>query len=223
MIFEAGTCPLLIQLCTSENDDLRKDALFLVSRLANEGERVVQSIFDNGIVEALQTCLTEHVKTRKEACIVAANIAWVTPSGAKLLAKSSTLPLLIGMVADQEEKAEVQYEALIALQYLAAKGEKQHSILKALVKADCVEACCAAFRSQVELQVLAAVRIIQYLIDTPWSGADDAIERLEESDGVRLLRQVWLQEWRAGGVQASSIACLLLNTYFPEAAKRSRV
>ncbi|KAG9042485.1 Importin alpha subunit (Karyopherin alpha subunit) (Serine-rich RNA polymerase I suppressor protein) [Tulasnella sp. UAMH 9824] len=183
MISEAGASPLLVQLCTSNSDDLRGDALFLVSRLAYEGGTPLQSILDNGVLQALQTCITEHVNTRKDAYAVASEIAMATPSAAKILVKSSILSLLIETVADQEEEAEVQLEALTALHNLATKGERKHSFLTSLLKADCVEACCAALRSQDGLRVEKAVRIVACLVDTPWSGADDAIERLEDSDG----------------------------------------
>ncbi|KAG8936142.1 hypothetical protein FRC00_009635 [Tulasnella sp. 408] len=183
MIFEAGTCPLLVQLCTSKNDDLREDALYLVSRFAYAGGRPLQSILDNDILEALQTCITDYAKTRKEACLVASNIAMATAREAKVLVKSSILPLLIEMVTDQEEEAKVQLEALKVLQNLAEQGEKRRGFFTSLVEVDCVEACCEALRNQDGDQVDEAARIIEHLIDTPWSGADDAIDRLEDSDG----------------------------------------
>ncbi|KAG8910463.1 hypothetical protein FRC00_008120, partial [Tulasnella sp. 408] len=202
--------------CTSKNDGLREGALNLVSRLAYEGGRPLQSILDNGILQALQTCITEHVNTRKEAFVVASNVAMDAPHGAKALIGSSILPLLVGVVADQEEEAEFQEKALEVLLYLATKGEKKHSFLGSLVKADCVEACSAALRSEDGRTAYNAVSVITCLIDTPWSGADDAIERLEDSDGVRLLRRVWLE-------QDLDIARTLLVAYFPEASKYPRV
>lgn len=220
MIVEAGVCPLLVQFCTSKNNDLRKGSLNLVSRIAYEGGTPLQSILDNGILQALQTCITEHVKTRKEACLVASSIVMATPAEAQVLVESSVLPLLIEMVAHEKEEAEAQRGALTALQHLATKRR----FFSSLVKAGCVEACCAALRSGDGLRVDTAVQIIAALIDTPWSGADDAIERLEDSDGVRLLRRVWLQRWEGtGGWEGSRIAYLLSKAYFPEASKPCRV
>ncbi|KAG8913333.1 hypothetical protein FRC00_002589 [Tulasnella sp. 408] len=183
----------------------------------------LQQILDNGILQVLQTCITERVKGRREACFVVSNIAMATPREAKVPVKSSILALLIETVADQEEEAEVQREALTALQHLAEKGEKKGVFLTSLVDADCVEACCATLRSQDGLRVDHAVRIIAYLIDTPWSGADDAIQRLEDSDGVKSLRRVWLQGWRRGGWNGSRMAHILLKAYFPEASKPARL
>lgn len=224
MIFEAGVFPFLVQLCTSNNGDLREDALFLIWQFAREGGTLLQSILDNGILQGLQTCMTERVKGRRVACFVVSSIAMAKPSEAKVLVKSSILPLIIAMVADQEEEADVQREALTALQHLAEKGEKKRVFLTSLVEADCVEACCAMLRSQDGERLDKAVRILAYLIDTPWSGADDAIKRFEDSDGVSLLRQVWLQEVRDyGGVRDESYADILLKAYFPEAAKHTRV
>ncbi|KAG9042484.1 Importin alpha subunit (Karyopherin alpha subunit) (Serine-rich RNA polymerase I suppressor protein) [Tulasnella sp. UAMH 9824] len=222
MIFEAGACPRLVHFCASKNDGLREDALNVVSRFAFEEGRLLQSIFDNGVLQALHTCITDRVESRQLACFVASNIAMAAPPQAEPLVESSILPLLIEMVADEEEEAGVRREAATVLQHLVRRGEKTHDYYSSLVEADCVEACSAALQSQDGPTVEKAVRIIAYLIDTPWSGADDAIERLEDSAGVNLLRRVWL-EWKGPRVNSSVTAHALLRAYFPEASKHPRV
>ncbi|KAG8947547.1 Importin alpha subunit (Karyopherin alpha subunit) (Serine-rich RNA polymerase I suppressor protein) [Tulasnella sp. 408] len=221
MIFEAGACPRLVHFCTSKNDGLREDALNVVSRFAFEEGRLLQSILDHGVLQALHTCITDHVKSRQLACFVVSNIAMAAPPQAEPLVESSILPLLLEIVTNEED-AGVRREAATVIQHLATKGEKTGDYYSSLVEADCVEACCAALRSQDGQTVEKAVRIIAYLIDTPWSGADDAIERLEDSGGVNLLRRVWLER-KFTGWKSSLAAHTLLRAYFPEAAKHPRV
>ncbi|KAG8917354.1 Importin alpha subunit (Karyopherin alpha subunit) (Serine-rich RNA polymerase I suppressor protein), partial [Tulasnella sp. 408] len=176
MILETGASPRLVHFCTSKNDGLREDALNIVSRFAFEEGRPLQSILDHGVLQALHTCITDHVKSRQLACFVASNIAMAAPPQAEPLVESSILPLLLEIVTNEED-AGVRREAATVLQHLATKGEKTGDYYSSLVEADCVEACCTALRSQDGQMVEKAVRIIAYLIDTPWSGADDAIER----------------------------------------------
>lgn len=224
MILEAGATPRLVHFCTSKTDGIREDALNIVSRLAFEEGRILQSVLDHGVLQALYTCITDsdRVKSRQLACFVASNIAMAAPPQAEPLVESSILPLLIEMVADEEEEAGVRHEAATVLQHLATKGEKTGEYYGSLVEADCVEACCTALRSEDMPMVEKAVRIITYLIDTPWNGADDAIERLEESGGVNLLRRVWLEK-KGTGWKTSNTAHTLLRAYFPEASKHPRV
>ncbi|KIO15859.1 hypothetical protein M407DRAFT_34527 [Tulasnella calospora MUT 4182] len=222
MIFEAGAVPHLVQFCTSKNDGLREDALSLVARFAYHEGMLLQSILDNGILQALQTCITNHVRSRQLACVVASNIAGATPLQAEALIQSSILPVLTGLVANQEEAVRVQHEAVAVLLHLATKGERNHDFFSSLLEADCVEACCAALQSTDWMLVEKSVRIIKYLIDTPWSGADDAIERLEDSGGVKLLRKVWL-EHDGNHRTESATAHTLLRVYFPESSRRPKV
>ncbi|KIO15860.1 hypothetical protein M407DRAFT_34528 [Tulasnella calospora MUT 4182] len=222
MIFEAGAVPCLVQICTSENPGLRQNALCLVAQFAWHEGMLLQSILDNGILQALQTCITNHVRSRRLACCVASNIAAATPLQAEALIQSSILPILTGLVANQGEEVKVQHEAVTVLVQLAKKGERNHDFFSSLLEGDCVEACCAALHSTDWVMAGKSVLIIKYLIDTPWSGADDAIERLEDSDGVRLLRKIWLEH---GGNRwaESATAHTLLKVYFPDSSRRPRV
>ncbi|KAG8925233.1 hypothetical protein FRC01_010461 [Tulasnella sp. 417] len=221
MILEDGAGPRLVQFCTSKNDGLREQALNLVARLAYEDGSLLQSLFDHGILTALETCITDYVQSRQLACFVLSNIATAQAEG---LVESSVLPCLTGIVADPEEELKTRNEAATTLLLLAKKGSKKDRFLSSLVEADCVEACCAALGCTDWVTIQKSMEIIRCLIDMSWSGADDAIERLEDSDGVDLLRKVWLEgkpnRWMR---PESKTAHILLRTYFPEFSKPSRV
>ncbi|KAG8924036.1 hypothetical protein FRC01_012015 [Tulasnella sp. 417] len=193
MILEDGSVPRLVQFCTSKNDGLREQALNLVAQLPYEDGSLSQSLFDNGVLTALETCITDYDPSRRLACFVASNIATANPLQAEALVKSSILPVLTGIVADEEEELKTRNEAVTTLLTLARKGLKNDRFFSSLVEADCVEACCAALLCTDWGTIQKSMEIIIRLIDTPWSGADDALERLEDSDGVNLLRKVWLE------------------------------
>ncbi|KAG8925234.1 Importin alpha subunit (Karyopherin alpha subunit) (Serine-rich RNA polymerase I suppressor protein) [Tulasnella sp. 417] len=223
-IFEGGIVPRLIQFSTSKNDGLREGALNLIVRLASGGETLLQSLLDNGILQALQGCMTDYVKSRRSGCLIASKITSASTLQAEALLESSVLPLLTKIVADEEQELKTRNEAMTTLFHLAQKGEINHRFFSSLVEADCVEACCVALACTEWGIIPKAVEIIKSLIYTPWSGAEDAIERLKDSDGVELLRDVWLEgkesEWTE---RESMTAHLLLRTYFPESSKPPRV
>ncbi|KAG8924035.1 Importin alpha subunit (Karyopherin alpha subunit) (Serine-rich RNA polymerase I suppressor protein) [Tulasnella sp. 417] len=224
MIFDGGIVPRLVQFCTSKNDGLREGALLLMVRLASGGEMLLQSLLDNDVIQSLQICITNYAQSRRPGCLIASSIAKATPLRAEALVESSVLPLLTRIVADQEEELKARNEAMTALFYLAQKGAINHRFFNLLVEADCVEACCGALGCTDWGIIPKAVETIESLIHTRWSGAEDARERLKDSDGVDLLRDVWLEgresEWTES---ESETAHLLLRTYFPESSKPPRV
>ncbi|KAG8925232.1 hypothetical protein FRC01_010460 [Tulasnella sp. 417] len=224
MILKHGAVPCLVRFCTSKNDGLRQQALKLVAWLAYEEGKLLKSMIYNGILKALEICITDYVQSRRLACLVASNIAIAAPLQAEALVESSVLPLLTGIVADQKEEWKIRNEALTILFHLARKGLKNDRFFSSLIEADCFEACCAALGCTDWGTIQTGAEIIRLLVDTSWSGADDAIQRLEDAGGVNLLRKVWLEGRSKNWPQPPSVtAHILLRTYFPESSKPPRV
>ncbi|KIO32040.1 hypothetical protein M407DRAFT_216545 [Tulasnella calospora MUT 4182] len=222
MIFDSEAVPRLVQFCTSKNDCLREEALLLLSRFAVGSEVKIQAILDNDILQALQTCINDHASSRWAAGFAASSIATGTTPQAKVFAQSSVLSLLTGMISNLGKETRTMYAAVTTLHNLANHGKTHHEILSSLAEADCIEVCCTTLRSTHPRTIEKSVQIIEYLIDTPWSRRENMIKRLEDSDGVRCLREVWLgdEEWIP---TARATAHKLLRAYFPEFSKPRRV
>ncbi|KAG8952259.1 Importin alpha subunit (Karyopherin alpha subunit) (Serine-rich RNA polymerase I suppressor protein) [Tulasnella sp. 424] len=211
----------LVQLCVTENRGLQEDAIRILSRFTAGSKETVQAALENGILDALQHCISVRIKVGT-VCWAAGNVARGTVSQVIALVKSPLIPLVVGVALDETISLTSRQEAAKALYHAARAASYAPQLLEPLVEARCIEALSEMLSLEDGRLGYLVLSGIEYFTATEWRGQKQAIARLKACDGIRRLRDVRFKAWARKGM-AERIAQGMLRTHFPEFSKYPRV
>ncbi|KAG8952261.1 hypothetical protein FRC04_004968 [Tulasnella sp. 424] len=179
----------IVQLCTTkDNHRLREDALGLISRTSCGGEECMDALMDAGCLDALETCITEHARSRSKVCSAVVDIARGTPSHVKALIKSLLLPHIFQVLLDAEEADRSRLEAARVMLSLAETATIHTELLDPMVDRCYVETLSRALLSDESEGLGITLQAIEQILNTKWDGRQRILERFTASDGPHRVR-----------------------------------
>ncbi|KAG9044596.1 Importin alpha subunit (Karyopherin alpha subunit) (Serine-rich RNA polymerase I suppressor protein) [Tulasnella sp. UAMH 9824] len=222
-ILATGIAPRLVELCSAKQNEQRYHALRCVGQFTAGTDAATEAAVQAGLPTALRFCIpSEHVGTRISACWAASNIAAGSLSQAQSLFDNDLIPLIFRVLSIKDEEMKPRNEASWVLSILTGKGQEHNDFLVRLVQANCMEALAAGLSTSSSSTLSNLIEGLENVVDTQWSGREDALERFKVAGGVA--RLVTLRDQpRTRATLAGRRALGLLRSHFPEFAKCPRV
>ncbi|KAG8962864.1 Importin alpha subunit (Karyopherin alpha subunit) (Serine-rich RNA polymerase I suppressor protein) [Tulasnella sp. 408] len=219
---DTGITSQLVQLTSSSSRRVQYHALECLTAVTFHGLDGTEALVDADGLESLGLALTSpHFEHRSVACRAVGCIVSSIPAHVESLIPSSVVPALARVISDEEEYAELRYQATLALSTLSGKASGDEE-LNFIIKAGSIEAFCSVLQPSEYNASLLALQAIIALVSQDWEGQKEALEQLNAAGGVSRLRNI--RDGVAFRDQAiGNMAQMILKAHFPESSQHARV